>query len=551
MADHRTDHCLGDIVRRNAERFADVPAYRAHGDSITHHELYCRATALAAALAAAGLRRADRIALFGRNSIAFGEVLAAGQLSGIIVTTVNFRLAPPEIAQILAESRPRALFVDAEFLPVVEAIRADLDLELIFRIDAPPGRSSGSPVPVATESSPDVTSAGIVDYKEFVASAAGADLPFAARPDDIACLIFTSGTTGRPKGVILGQRELFAGAHMMNVEMRIGSDDRILLTMPLFHIGAMAMALGVHARGGTAVLHPQFDPAAVLADVPTEQVTVLHLAPVMLQALLTEAASMALFGTPGPLSGVRTVVYSAAPITATTLRAALAAMPDAGFLNLYGQTEVMTSGLPRELHRGDGPGRDRRLASVGHPFPDTDIRIVDDDRDCPPGIPGEILVASPAMFRGYWNDSAATTATLVDGWCHTGDIGLVDEEGLLHLVDRKKDVIISGGENVYSLEVEDALATHPAVARCAVVGIPDERFGEAVCAVVELTPAAVATGTKLGAAELREHVATRIARYKAPRSVVVIEALPVLPTGKIDKKRLRIQLTMSGQMERT
>ena len=550
IADHRTDHCLGDIVRRNAERFADVPAYRAHGHGITHHELYRRAAALAAALAAAGLRRADRIALFGRNSIAFGEVLAAGQLSGITVATVNFRLAPPEIARILAEARPRALFVDAEFLPVVEAIRADLDLELIVRIDAPPGRSDAGPVPVATESSPDVTSAGTVDYKEFVASAAGADLPFAARPDDIACLIFTSGTTGRPKGVILGQRELFAGAHMMNVEMRTGSDDRILLTMPLFHIGAMAMALGIHARGGTAVLHPQFDPGAVLADVPAERVTVLHLAPTMLQALLTEAASVASFGRPGPLSGVRTVVYSAAPITATTLRAALAAMPDAGFLNLYGQTEVMTSGLPRELHRGDGPGRDRRLASVGHPFPDTDIRIVDDGGgDCPPGIPGEILVASPAMFRGYWNDSAATTATLVDGWCHTGDIGLVDDEGLLHLVDRKKDVIISGGENVYSVEVEDAVATHPAVARCAVVGVPDERFGEAVCAVVELTPAAVAAGRTLGAAELREHVATRIARYKAPRSIVVIEALPILPTGKIDKKRLRTELAASRQVE--
>jgi len=535
------DHGLGDIVRRNAERFATVPAYRADGRGITHGELYSRAAALTAALAAIGLRRADRIALFGRNSIAFGEVLAAGQLSGIVVATVNFRLAPPEIARILVEARPRVLVVDAEFLPVVNAVRVGLDLELVLRIDGP-----------AAARGPDTTAAvpGVVGYEEFLDSAAGADLPFASRPEDIAFLIFTSGTTGRPKGVILGQRELFAGAHIMNAEMHTGSDDRILLTMPLFHIGAMAMGLGLHARGGTAMLHRQFDPAAVLADVPAERVTVLHLAPTMLQSLLAEAAAFGVPGAPGALDGVRTVVYSAAPITAATLRAALVAMPDAGFLNLYGQTEVMTSGLPRELHRGGGPAHDRRLASVGLPFPDTEVRIVDDEgSDCPPGTPGEILVASPAMFRGYWNDSAATSATLAGGWCHTGDVGLVDHEGLLHLVDRKRDVIITGGENVYSLEVEDAVVTHPAVARCAVVGVPDERFGEAVCAVVEITPAALAAGTAPSAAELREHVATRIARYKAPRSVVVVEALPVLPTGKIDKKALRARLAAPHTLE--
>ncbi|MCM3923579.1 AMP-binding protein, partial [Frankia sp. AiPs1] len=238
------------------------------------------------------------------------------------------------------------------------------------------------------------------------------------------------------------------------------------------------------------------------------------------------------------LRGVRSIVYSAAPITAPTLAAALAAMPDTGFLNLYGQTEVITSGLPRELHRGSGPDRDRRLTSVGFPYPDTEIRILDDDgAQCPPGVPGEIVVASPAMFRGYWNDSATTGVTLAEGWCHTGDVGVFDEEGLLHLVDRKKDVIISGGENIYSLEVEDAVLTHPAVAQCAVVGVPDERWGEAVCAVVVLLP-----GTELTSGELREHVATRIARYKSPRSAVIVDELPVLPTGKIDKKALRARL---------
>ena len=511
MPTSRIDHCLGDIPRRNAVRFAGVPSYVADGRRVTHGELYERASAVAAALAKAGLRRQDRIALFGRNSIPFGEVLAAGQLSGIVVATVNFRLAAPEIARILADANPRVLFVDAEYLPVIDLVRAELDLELIVCLD-------------------DTDRNDVVRYEDLVSSSNGTDLPFAARPDDIACLIYTSGTTGKPRGCVLGQRELFHGAHLMNVEMRTGSDDRVLLTMPLFHIGAMAIGLGLHARGGTSVLHRQFDPAAVLDTVVAEDITVLHLAPTMLEAVLREAA-----GRPGALAGVRTVVYSAAPITAPTLRAAMTAMPDAGFLNLYGQTEVMTSGLPRELHHGEGAARDRRLTSVGHPFPDNAVRIVGEDgTECPPGTPGEITVASPAMFRGYWNDSAATAATLRDGWCHTGDIGVVDEEGLLHLVDRKKDVIISGGENVYSLEVEEALLTHPGVAQCAVVGVPDERWGEAVCAVV-----VPADGASIEATDLREHVAAQIAKYKAPRSVVVVDELPVLPTGKIDKKALR------------
>jgi acyl-CoA synthetase (AMP-forming)/AMP-acid ligase II len=211
-------------------------------------------------------------------------------------------------------------------------------------------------------------------------------------------------------------------------------------------------------------------------------------------------------------------------------------MPDAGFLNLYGQTEVITSGLPRELHRvSENPDDLRRLTSVGHAFPDTQVRIVDEaGRDLTSGLPGEIVVRTAAMFRGYWNDSVATAATIRDGWCHTGDIGLVDDEGLLYLVDRKKDVIISGGENIYSLEVEDAVSSHPDVLECAVIGLADERWGEAVCAVVAARP-----DTQVSLQEIQRHVGRQIARYKAPKRVIVVDELPKLATGKIDKKLLR------------
>jgi acyl-CoA synthetase (AMP-forming)/AMP-acid ligase II len=530
------DLTLGDIVRDNAVRFSGLPAYVTPARTVTHGQLLERGTAIAAALADVGLRRQDRIAVYGRNSSAFGEVLAAGQLSGLVVATVNWRLATPEVGRILADAGPRVLLADAEYLPAVAELRPALPgVELVVSLD---GKSEGAPDPDGGTDT--VPFEDVVTLEDLVASGADAGLPFEARPDDIACLIYTSGTTGRPKGCILGQREMRCCAFTMNAEMRTGCADRVLLTMPLFHIGAMAIGLGLHARGGTAVLHRAFDPAAVLAAVAAERITVLHLAPTMLQALLraADADRQAL----GGLAGVRTVVYSAAPITSRTLNAALAAMPDTGFLNLYGQTEVITSGLPRELHSGTGALRERRLASVGHPFPDTEIRIVDDARRiCPPGHPGEVIVRSRAMFRGYWNDSAVTATTIRDGWCHTGDIGVVDPDGLLHLVDRKKDVIISGGESIYSVEVEEAVASHPAVAECAVVGVPDAEWGEAVCAVV--VPGGPAPPT---VHELREHVAARLARYKAPRQVVTVDELPKLPTGKIDKKLLRTRFAASG-----
>ena len=511
-----TGLCLADVLADNARRFGDVAAYIADGRIRTHRELYERADRLTAALQARGVRRQDRIALYGRNSIEFGEVLAAGQLSGIVVATVNFRLAAAEVVRILADSAPRVLFVDADLHAVIaEALPQVPSLELVVALDPAAG----------------ATPTGCEPYEHFIASAGAQERTLRADPDDVACLIYTSGTTGRPKGCMVTQRGLRFIAFTTNNEMRTGSDDRVLLVMPLFHIGAMAIGLAVHARGGTAVLHRQFDTAAALDTIAAERITALHLAPTMLQALLAEAQ-----GKGEALAGIRVLVYSAAPITSSTLDAAMAAMPHAGFTNMYGQTEIITSGLPFELHNRDGSERSRRrLASVGFPFPNTEVRIVDEqERDLPTGTPGEVIVRSEAMFRGYWNDSAATAATIRDGWCHTGDIGQLDEEGLLHLVDRKKDVIISGGENIYSLEVEDAVTRHPDVVECAVVGVPDERWGEAVLAV-----AVVRDGAQLTVDQLRDHLEGSLARYKMPKRLQLVDELPKLPTGKLDKKLLR------------
>lgn len=507
---------VGDIVVDNALRHPDVVAYRHKQRVLTHRELRERAERLVSALMAAGVARQDRIAVYSRNSIEFGEITAATQLSGIILAAINFRSSPVEVEDALDRVRPAVIFVAAEFAGVLDELSPQLTWSpLIVCIGA--RRSS------------------LVDYEDFIDSAPARQPLHRARADDIACLLFTSGSTGPSKCCVLGQRELRRVLYAMNAEMATGSHDRGLINMPMCHVGALGIIGGLHARGGTVVLQDQFDIAGAVQLAAAERISVLHLAPVMLQALLE-----ALPDGSRALESVRTVVYSAAPMNGATLARAMAVMPQAGFLNLYGQTEAIVSGLPRELH--DPEATDNRLRSVGYPFPGVRVRIVGDDgQDVNPGSPGEIVVQSDALFRGYWDDAAATLATLRDGWCHTGDVGRFDERGLLYLVDRKKDVIITGGENVYSPEVENAIGELPEVAGCAVVGVPDPRWGEAVCAVVVPRPGATVTLEQLQAA-----VRLSLAGYKVPRRLVVATELPVLASGKFDKKRLRTELAAYG-----
>lgn len=504
---------MGDIVADNAERFPDVAAYRLGSRAVTHRELRQRSLQLISAMVDLGVRRQDRIAVLGRNSIEFGELLAATQLSGITLATVSFRFSKSEVLDALRRVTPSIVFCDEEFAPLVNDCAAQLSgLRQVVSIGGQPA-------------------SGMVGYEDFIAQGVASDPPLVARPDDIACLLFTSGTTGPSKCCMLGQKELCRIALAANAEMRTGCDDRALINMPMFHFGAIAIIGALHARGGSVVLQRQFDPREAIGLAKTERITLLHLAPVMLQTLLDERGAQA------GLENVRTVLYSAAPMPAPTLRQAMQTMPNAGFLNLYGQTECIVSSLPRELHSPDTPAGVRRLGSVGFPFPGISVRILGEDgSDVTQGEPGEIVVRADTVFRGYWNDQPATLATLRDGWCHTGDIGRFDEHGLLYLVDRKKDVIITGGENVYSPEVEDVLSGLDEVVSCAVVGTPDPRWGEAVTAVVVLR-----SGAGLSLVRAQEFVRENLASYKVPRRLVIVDELPVLPSGKIDKKRIRTE----------
>lgn len=502
---------LGRLVADNAQRFPDRPAYRSGSTTLTHGHLHRRAVQLASAMAAAGVGHQDRVAVVGRNTVEFGILLAATQLSGIILAPMNVRLSETELLDALRRVAPAIVFYDDDFAALADRVSEELPTRphavTLGRLQQP----------------------GLVTLDEFTANS-NESLPFVATPDDIAYLLFTSGTTGAAKCAVIGHHEWWRVGMTVNAELRTGSDDLALINMPMFHMGALAIVLALHARGGGVVLQQQFDAAHALKLLHAEPVTVLHLAPVLLQWLVDA------LGANRTLDHVRTVVYSAAPMTSAILAQATSALPRSGFLNLYGQTEVIVSGLPRELHTRNSDV----LGSVGFPFPGVEVRVVNDAGTVvPTGQAGEIVVRSDSAFRGYWDDIEATQATLRNGWCHTGDIGRFDERGLLYLVDRKKDMVITGGENVFSPEVEDVISMIDDVIACAVVGVPDRRWGEMVCAVVVLRP-----GATLGLEAVQQHARRTLAGFKVPRKLVIAAELPVLASGKVDKKQLRKRLAL-------
>jgi len=502
---------MGELLERNAHFFADQLALVYEDRRFTHAEHGARCLRLADALYRLGLRRQDRVSILAMNCSEYLEVLNACYIAGYIAGTVNFRLAPPEFQFILNDSAPRVLIFEAQYAAVVNALRAEL-----------PGVEHYLCIGGAVD--------WAHDYETLLASGAEAGPPIRARAGDAANLIYTSGTTGRPKGVIHGHACELAQAREMAMILDMRPDGRMLEVMPYFHVGAQSSGSGALWRGAAVFVQRAFDPAAVLRAVARERITTLHLVPLMVQALL-DAPELA----DSDVSSLETILYAAAPMPVPVLRRALKIFGPI-FVNAWGQTEGTGTFLPKHVHKPDGtPEEVRLLASIGQIRQGGELRIVDETgRDCALGEPGELLLRAESMMSGYWNNSAATAETLRDGWLHTGDMGYFDAHGYVFLVDRKKDMIISGGENIYSQEVEQALAEHPAVAQVAVIGVPDEKWGESVKAIVVLKP-----GASVAAEALSAHCATLIASYKRPRFVQFVAQLPVLPSGKVNKVALR------------
>ena len=501
-----------DLFERNARCFPERDALVFEGRRLTHAQFAARARRLASSLHRLGLRRQDRFAILATNCAEYFEAYAAAEYGATILVPLNYRLAPAEIAHQLRDSGARAVIFEPAYAATVRELQAQLpDIAFVVQLGA--------------------VADGALAYEDVVTAGDESGPPAQPQPEDFALIWYTSGTTGKPKGVPWRQRALLETARMNARVSELSRASRVLQTTPLFHIGGRGYVLGSAYDGGCTVLHRAFDPVAVLRTIQQERITHTFMVAAMVQAVLSVPDVQSY-----DLSSLENVFSAAAPIPVPVLRRAIELMGPV-FSIQYGCTEVGSiAALPRVGVRPDGNADDiRRLASVGHPVSEIEFRLLDDDGlDCPPGEPGEVNVRSPSVMDGYWNNSAATLEALKDGWYSTGDIGVLDEQGYLFLVDRKKDMIISGGENIYSREVEEAIASHPAVADCAVIGVPDPKWVEAVKAIVVVKP----DGT-LDEAMLIEHCRTRIARYKCPRSVDFVDELPRLATGKLDKPTMR------------
>jgi fatty-acyl-CoA synthase len=504
----RRNHWVNHIARHAHQR-PDEVYLRFEGRSVTWAQLHGRVNAVAAALAARGIGFGDRVAIMMTNRPEFLEVMFAASALGAIAVPVNFRLTPDEVAYILTDSGAALLVVEEATGETAARARAASGREIGF---VSTGVTAGADPWFADPPAP--------------AGPPGVDVP----EDSPALIMYTSGTTGRPKGAVLSHQNLQGQALTLIRTWRLFDDHEVnLCAAPLFHIASIGSVVPLALIGGTTVLLPSggFSAAGTLEILEAERITSVFLVPAQWQLLCADPSL------PGrDLSALKTISWGAAPATTTLLNQMAAAFPRAVNIAVFGQTEMspVTCAL-------DGADALRKIGSIGKPVSIVSTRIVDDGmKDVAPGEVGEIVYRGPTTMAGYWQNPEATAEAFRGGWFHSGDLVHADEEGFLYVVDRKKDMIITGGENVYCAEVENALAAHPAVAELSVIGLAHERWGETPAAVVVLR-----SGARLTVEELRDWGSDRLARYKLPTVLYVVEGLPRNASGKVMKNVLRGQ----------
>jgi long-chain acyl-CoA synthetase len=479
---------------------------------MTWAEMDARSSRVAQGLLAAGLGAQDRVAFLDKNGFEYFEVLFGGGKANVVNVAVNWRLAPTEMAYIVNDAAARVLFVGPEFIGHLDAMEGSLKtVETIVVI-------GGHPRHVA--------------YETWLARHPARDPMAPTAPGDVAMQLYTSGTTGLPKGAMLTNANLGTLIPRTGPLWRFDERSVNLVCMPLFHIGGSGWALVGMATGSHSILFREFAPAAILVALEHHRITNALFVPAMLQVLAGVSGAAA-----RDYTALRSIVYGASPITNDVLVRAMAVFR-CPFVQVYGLTETTgaITQLPPEDHVTEGP-RARLLRSAGKPFPWVEVRVVDpgSEASCAPEAVGELWTRSPQNFKGYWARPEETARTVTtDGWLKTGDAGYLDAEGYLFLTDRVKDMIISGGENIYPAEVENALAEHPGVADVAVIGVPDERWGETVKAIVVRRP-----DTDPRPDDIIAFARERLAHYKCPTTVDFAETLPRNPSGKLLKRELR------------
>jgi acyl-CoA synthetase (AMP-forming)/AMP-acid ligase II len=500
---------LTQSLHRNVQLDGATTCTRYGGRVTTWAESIDRVARLAAGLKELGVGVGDRVAMLSLNSDRYHEYFYATWWLGAVVNPINIRWSPAEIAYSLEDSGTAVLFVDDTFLPALEAIRA-----------AAPGLTTV--VHCGDGETPD----GLLRYEPLLDHGKVEDLRHGG--DALAGIFYTGGTTGFPKGVMLSHANLIVSGRGSAASGYILVPGGALLhAAPMFHLADLAAWNARNLVGGCHAIVPMFTPDGVIAAIEKDRPTDALLVPTMLQ-MLVDAPGIKEADT----SSLQKVLYGASPISEALIERVARALPSATLTQAYGMTELapVATLLSPEDHQDPALRR-----SAGRAAPHAEVRIVDEnDVEVPRGEVGEIVVRGAHVMLGYWNKPEETAAALKDGWMHTGDGGRMDENGYVFVVDRIKDMIVSGGENVYSAEVENAVAQHPAVAACAVIGVPDTEWGERVHAVVVLAP-----GATVEIDELREHSKNLIAGYTAPRSLEVVDALPLSGAGKVLKRELR------------
>jgi fatty-acyl-CoA synthase len=482
--------------------------------SLTYGQALVASNRVAQALASEGLGRGDRFAYLSKNCLEYPLIFIGASRIGAVPVPLNFRLAPPELAYIANDSGSRLLIARGEYVDLMDPIRGELkSVESFVAQDAP-------------------ARAGWQSFESWVGSQPVSSPDCEVSAEDDLYQMYTSGTTGRPKGAILTQRAVLTQFMQQFAAFDIASDDRVLIVAPMYHAAAAVTAMGCLGAGSSMVIHEDFDPTAVVRALSEDRITRTTLVPAMIQACLVFVPDAA----ERSYDDLRLIIYGASPIAAETLKRAMQVFRG-DFGQGYGMTETTAqlTLLSPEDHRKAIAGRPELLLSAGRPIPGTELRIVDEnDQPVPNGTIGEICGRGPQLMRGYWNLPEASAEALAGGWMHTGDAGTLDDEGYLYIQDRTKDMIVSGGENVYPREIENVLFEHPAVADVAVIGVPDEKWGESVKAIVVLREGESATP-----GEIVDFCKGKLAGYKRPRSVEFIAELPRNPSGKVLKKDLR------------
>ena len=501
---------MSDIVARFSRTDPHGVAFRDGDATSTWLDFHDRVTRIANALVQRGVAAGDRVAVLGLNSVPLVEATAAVLRAGGICVPLNFRLVADEVAYQLVDSGAVAVVVDAVLAPVVAGALRDPDVPTRTVLVMNGGSEHGEGLEAAmAAASPDYVELDVNDYQP-------------------AFIMYTSGTTGRPKGAVLSHRNLLLHSYSNLVHLGVNNSDRVGLSgAPFFHIAGVAGLYLNLVGGGTTVLSPSggFDPAGMVDLLEREGVTSCFFVPAQWQAIVSVP------GIRERRLALRRLSWGAAPASTTLLRTIIETFPDAELATAFGQTEC--SPVTCVLRGEDAI---RKIGSVGTPMLNVEVRVVDDEmNDVPRGEVGEIVYRGPLVMSGYWNKPAETAEAFRGGWFHSGDLVRQDADGYFYVVDRKKDMIISGGENIYCAEVENVLAGHPKIGEVALIGVPDPKWGEAPLAVIApRDPADPPT-----VAEIESWCRDRLAAYKRPRDVTLVDTLPRNPSGKVLKTTLR------------